>query len=158
VPAPVRGYEKSDEAALRKCVIELQDAERAIFAKTADGDAIAKPYVDYLVEVCRSNRGRILVVEQDGRVVGYSAVQVWDNSQEVHEESYEYAYISDLVILEAYRGRGLGRALLQAAESFAKSHGVEILRIGVLAGNTPVRRMYERFGFDEHKIVLEKRL
>lgn len=156
MPAPVRDYESRDEATLRECVIQLQDVEREIFARTAEGVAIAKPYIEYLVEVCSANRGKILVVEQDGRAVGYSAVQFWDNSEEVHEEPYEYAYISDLVVLDVYRGRGFGRALLHAAESYAKGQGIEILRIGVLAGNKSVRRMYERFGFDEHKVVFEK--
>lgn len=154
--APVREYETSDEAALRKCVIELQDVEREIYSKTAEGAAIAQPYIEYLVEICSANRGKIFVVEQNGRVAGYSAVQIWNNSEELHEEPYAYAYISDLVVLAACRGRGLGRALLQAAEYYAKHQGIDILRIGVLAGNKPVRRMYENYGFNEHKVVLEK--
>lgn len=98
--APVREYETSDEAALRKCVIELQDVEREIYSKTAEGAAIAQPYIEYLVEICSANRGKIFVVEQNGRVAGYSAVQIWNNSEELHEEPYAYAYISDLVVLE----------------------------------------------------------
>jgi ribosomal protein S18 acetylase RimI-like enzyme len=158
VGAVVREYEERDEAALRTCVIELQDAERAIFSKTADGASIAKPYIDHLVEVGGANRGKIFVVEHDGRVAGYTAVQIWSNCEEIHEEPYEFAYISDLVVLAICRGRGLGRALLEAAQEYAARQGVEILRIGVLAGNAPVRRMYGAFGFEEHKIVLEKRL
>jgi len=154
----VRDYEKRDEGALRECVIQLQDAEREIHPKTADGTKIAESYVEYLVDICSKNRGRILVVEQDGRVVGYTAIQIWDNSEEIHEDSYEFAYISDLVVLDVYRGRGFGRVLLEATESFAKQQGVKLLRIGVLAGNKPVRRMYENCGFDEHKIVLEKNI
>ena len=152
----IREYEPSDEEALRACVIQLQDVEREIYPKTADGAAIARPYIAYLVEICRANRGRILVVEQGGQVVGYSAVQIWDNSEEVHEEAYEYAYISDLVVLETHRGKGLGRALLDAAEAFAQGEGVDIVRIGVLAENKSVRRMYKNRGFGEHKVVLEK--
>ena len=152
----IRVYKASDEEALRACVIQLQDIEREIFPKTADGAAIAKPYIEYRVEICRANRGRILVAEQCGQVVGYLAVQIWDNSGEVHEEPYDYAYISDLLVLETQRGKGLGRALLDAAESFAKGEGIDLLRIGVLAGNKSVRRMYKNCGFDEHKVVLEK--
>lgn len=66
-----------------------------------------------------------------------------------------FAYISDLAVLEECRGHGLGRGLLEAAVSFAKSKGTDLVRIGVLAENRPVRRMYEKSGFVEHKIVLE---
>jgi len=152
----IREYEPSDEEALRACVIQLQDVEREIYPRTADGAVIAKPYIAYLVEICRANRGRILVAERDGQVVGYSAVQIWDSSDEIHEEAYEYAYISDLVVLETHRGKGLGRALLDAAEAFAQGEGVDIVRIGVLAENKSVRRMYKNRGFGEHKVVLEK--
>lgn len=153
---PIREFTDTDEAALRACVIQFQDAEREFFPKTADGEAIAGPYIEHLVKICRENRGRILVSVQDGRVVGYAAVQMWNNSEEIHEEPYEFAYISDLIVVEAFRGRGLGRALLEAAESFANSQGADLVRIGVLAQNHPARRMYERSGFVEHKIVLEK--
>ena len=155
---PVREYQASDEEALRACVIALQDFEREIFPKTADGRAIAKPYIEYLLEICRANRGRVLVAERSGQVVGYSAYQIWDNAEEIHEDAYEYGYISDLAVLDAHRGKGFGRALLDAAQSLLKAEGIELVRIGVLAGNRPARRLYADCGFDEHKIVFEKRL
>ena len=155
---PVREYQASDEEALRACVIQLQDVEREIFPKTADGRTVAKPYIDYLLAICRANRGRVLVAEQSGQVVGYSAYQIWDNAEEVHEEAYEFGYISDLIVLDTHRGKGFGRALLDAAQSLVKAEGIELVRIGVLAGNRSVRRLYANCGFDEHKIVFEKRL
>lgn len=155
---PVRDYRESDEEALRACVIQLQDAERNFFPKTADGHRVAKPYIDYLLTICRANRGRVLVAEHSGQVVGYSAYQIWDNAEEVHEEAYEFGYISDLVVLDTHRAKGFGRALLDAAQSGVKAEGIELVRIGVLAGNESVRRLYANCGFDEHKIVLEKKL
>jgi GNAT superfamily N-acetyltransferase len=156
VGASVRDYKSSDEAALLECIIELQDIEREIFSRTAAGSVVAKPYLEHRVGICRVNRGKILVVEQDGCVVGFSAVQVWKNSEEVHEEPYEYAYISEVIVLEEYRGRGFGSALLKAAEQFAIHQGVRFLRIGALAGNKSARRVYASRGFDEHKVVFEK--
>lgn len=153
---PVREFRDIDAAALRECVIQFQDAEREFFPKTADGDTIAETYIEYLVNVCRKQRGSILVYEENGMVAGYTAVQIWNNSEEIHEEPYEFAYVSDLIVLKAFRGRGLGRTLLEAAESFARNQGANLLRIGVLAQNQRARRMYEINGFVEHKVVLEK--
>ena len=56
---------------------------------------------------CRANRVKILVLEHNGRAIGFSAVQIWDNSEEVHEEPYEYVHISDVVVLEGFRGRAM---------------------------------------------------
>jgi len=152
----IRDYEPGDRAALRECVVQLQDAEREIEPRTADGDSIADTYIAYLKNICSANKGKIFVAELDGRVVGYSAVQLWSNSDEVHEELYEYGYVSDLVVLDAFRRRGLGRALLEAAEAYTKRQHIDLVRIGVLAGNETVRRMYRSYGFREHKVVLEK--
>jgi ribosomal protein S18 acetylase RimI-like enzyme len=152
----IRDYESGDRAALRECVVQLQAAEREIDPRTADGESIADAYIDYLRNICGANRGKILVAELNGQVVGYTAVQLWDNSEEVHEEPYEYGYVSDLVVLDAFRRRGLGRALLDAAQAYTKHQHIELLRIGVLAGNETVRRMYHGCGFREHKVVLEK--
>jgi ribosomal protein S18 acetylase RimI-like enzyme len=153
----IRDYEPGDRAALRECVVQLQDAEREIEPRTADGDSIADTYIANLKNICSANKGKIFVAELDGRVVGYSAVQLWSNSDEVHEELYEYGYVSDLVVLDAFRRRGLGRALLEAAEAYTKRQHIDLVRIGVLAGNETVRRMYRSYGFREHKVVLEKK-
>lgn len=152
----IRDYESGDRAALRECVVQLQAAEREIDARTADGESIADAYIDYLNNICGANRGKILVAELHGQVVGYTAVQLWNNSEEVHEEPYEYGYVSDLIVLDAFRRRGLGRALLDAAQAYTRRQDIDLLRIGVLAGNKSVRRMYRGCGFREHKVVLEK--
>jgi RimJ/RimL family protein N-acetyltransferase len=46
------------------------------------------------------------------------------------------------------RGRGLGRALLDAAIAEARrAEGIEMLTLTVTAGNAPAIRLYERAGF-----------
>jgi len=60
-PMPVREFRDADEAALRECVIQFQGAEREFFPQTADGGKVAGPYIEYLVNICRKQRGSILV-------------------------------------------------------------------------------------------------
>ena len=79
-------------------------------------------------------------------------------SREVDEEEYDYAYVSDLVILADHRSRGLGRALLKRAEDHARSQGATLLRINVLAQNGVARGLYIRCGFDEHVVLLQKKV
>jgi GNAT superfamily N-acetyltransferase len=68
-----------------------------------------------------------------------------------------YALITDLVVLEPHRGRGIGRRLLEKAEAYAKQAGATELRIGVLANNGTARRLYLEVGFRPHLEVLNKR-
>ncbi len=70
----------------------------------------------------------------------------------------EYGLISDLVVLEAYRGLGLGKKLLAAAEQYARTCNVKYLRIGVLAGNQAAENLYASAGFSVLYKELEKAL
>jgi ribosomal protein S18 acetylase RimI-like enzyme len=55
--------------------------------------------------------------------------------------------IHDLAVLATHRSRGVGRALLAAAEDMARSKGFGKLTLEVQEDNLPARRLYERFGF-----------
>ena len=70
----------------------------------------------------------------------------------------EYGYVSDVVVLSAYRRRGIGRALLLQAEAFAREHGAETLKINVLARNGGAAALYRASGFREYEVSLLKRL
>ena len=55
--------------------------------------------------------------------------------------------IHDIAVLPAYRGRGVGQALLAAAEAHARERGCCKLTLEVLTGNRVALRSYQRFGF-----------
>jgi ribosomal protein S18 acetylase RimI-like enzyme len=57
--------------------------------------------------------------------------------------------IHDLAVLPAYRGKGVGRALLSAAEEHARRRGCCRLTLEVLESNSGARALYRRFGFDD---------
>ena len=60
--------------------------------------------------------------------------------------------------LASHRGRGLGRALLRAAEDYAASQGATEIRLGVLAKNDAARRLYRDYGFEEYVVGMSKSL
>jgi ribosomal protein S18 acetylase RimI-like enzyme len=56
-------------------------------------------------------------------------------------------YISAMAVRPAYRGRGIGRRLLEAARQRARALGLERLSLLCFAANTGALRLYEREGF-----------
>ena len=61
-------------------------------------------------------------------------------------------------MLADFRGRGIGRALIEAAEAHALDQGARWLRIAVLAENEGAWRLYLSRGFTDRQVVLEKAL
>lgn len=57
--------------------------------------------------------------------------------------------IHDLAVLPEYRGRGVGRELLRAAEERARRAGCCKLTLEVQEDNARARTLYQRFGFED---------
>jgi len=57
--------------------------------------------------------------------------------------------IHDLAVVPAWRGKGVGRALLAAAEERARGRGCCKLTLEVQDDNAPARILYERYGFQD---------
>ena len=57
--------------------------------------------------------------------------------------------IHDLAVVPGYRGKGIGRALLDAVEAYAQDRGCCKLTLEVQDDNQRARRVYDRFGFGD---------
>jgi GNAT superfamily N-acetyltransferase len=55
--------------------------------------------------------------------------------------------LDELYVVPAKRRRGIGTALLRAAETTCRQHGAELLEINVDGEDEDARRFYERHGY-----------
>ncbi len=81
------------------------------------------------------------VWREDGRVVGNASLRratPWNRGGWV---------IGNVVVDEAYRGRGIGHALMQACLLDAQRKGGGWVGLEVRQDNVPARRLYENLGF-----------
>ncbi len=60
-------------------------------------------------------------------------------------------YLAELYVVPARRGRGLGRALLEAAMAHARGRGADYMELGTAETDTVARALYESCGFDNHE-------
>jgi ribosomal protein S18 acetylase RimI-like enzyme len=68
------------------------------------------------------------------------------------------AWIFDIEVFAEHRGRGLGRALLSAAEEEVARHGAANLGLNVFGSNEVARRLYESAGYVVITQQMQKRL
>lgn len=90
-----------------------------------------------------SNCGVRLVAEMDGGIVGSGQLQSWGKTAE----------IANLMVVPEYRGRGIGRSLVEALLSEARTLGFSSVEIGVQAENQGAMTLYERAGFRYQRTV-----
>jgi len=138
-------------------MIALQTYESSVEPGRADPD-VADLYLSELLVQCRSGAAQILVAELDARVIGWIGVVPQYTSEDVLERYRDFAYITDLIVLEAYRGKGVGRQLLATAEKYCESKGAKRIRVGVLARNGHAHRVYAAAGFRDYEVILEKEI
>jgi GNAT superfamily N-acetyltransferase len=154
----IREAAANDRPSLEACMAELQAFEQTIERNRVEPEAIRGAYIDYLLAECQKSDGTILVAEANGQVVGFVCVLCRVDSEEIVEKDRHYAYITDLVVLAPHRKTGIGSQLIQAAESRALSRGATRIEIGVLTANSAAHRLYEKLGYCDREVVLEKRL
>ena len=143
---------------VRECLIELQNHERQLNPRMPPGEDIVDDYIPLMLERCHQCHGKVMVAEVKGDVAGYVTILPKVKSEELEDGDAEYGLVSDLVVMGKFRGLGIGRRLLESAESYARVCGVRWLRIGVLAGNQPAESLYASLGFSNLYIELEKEL
>ncbi|HEY5661126.1 MAG TPA: GNAT family N-acetyltransferase [Gaiellaceae bacterium] len=101
--------------------------------------------VDERLERLRVVGDRVLVAELDRRVVGVAHLQVTP----ALERERPAAKLGVLIVDEAQRGRGVGRALVEAAETEARLRGCELLFLTTAERRDDAHAFYERVGLEQ---------
>lgn len=99
--------------------------------------------------------GGLVVARADDEIVGFVT---FSKEQGDYDVDSRRGLIHDIFVRESYRGRGVGGRLLDAAEERLASDGIEYVSLEVLADNAAARRFYERAGYDEFRVEMEKQL
>lgn len=87
------------------------------------------------------------VAEVNGQVVGLAEVYLRADEQDAQRIAYRYGYLQWLVVDKPWRGRGIGRQLLAAAEEWSRSQGATELRLESWEVDQGPLGFYERQGY-----------
>jgi RimJ/RimL family protein N-acetyltransferase len=139
----VRPADPSDAEALTR-LAEAVSAEPEGWLISANGEwrSVGEER-RYLKALRRYPNAAVFVAERsDGAIIGRLSL-----ARDAHPAS---AHVADLGLMVAKdaRGRGVGRALLEAAVAWALDASIRKLELHVFPWNEPAIQLYERFGFD----------
>lgn len=138
----IRELERHEWALFRELRLRALAESPDAFARTlAEALGEDDAYWVKLTESVTAPGGQVmLVAEVQGRPVGM-AFGLFD------KERAKTGHVAGMWVDPDARGRGAGRALLDAAIAWARSRGLDRLELWVTKGNGPAERLYERAGF-----------
>jgi GNAT superfamily N-acetyltransferase len=91
-----------------------------------------------------SHEGEALVAEDDTGLLGVATTQiVWSLLEDAPR-----AMLTALVVREDTRGKGVGRALIAAVESWARDRGAARVVVTTALRRAGAHAFYERLGFE----------
>jgi ribosomal-protein-alanine N-acetyltransferase len=129
------------ERVLSQCVIERLAADADLDGVVqVETESFSNPWTRdmYLSDRQNASMSHILVARTDDcAVAGFCSF--WVIFDEVH--------VNNLAVRPAFRGRGIGTALLRRLLADARALGARRATLEVRASNEGARRLYERLGF-----------
>ena len=150
-PARIRPYEAADEEAVN-ALLRAGLAEKAVFAAQVDPPE-DEGYVEHEMRLHRlslaNDPENWLVAPVAGDAAGVARMRF------LQDQHGPYATVRELFVAPGYRGRGIGRALLDAAIERARESVATRLFVKDLK-TYPALRLFERRGFRE--LEMEHRL
>ncbi|WP_306057806.1 GNAT family N-acetyltransferase [Natronococcus wangiae] len=99
--------------------------------------------------------GGLLVARDEGSIVGFTSFSIERGSLALDATR---GVLSNIYVEPAYRGRGVGTALLEAAEASLREQGAEVVILEVMADNKAARGFYERREYDAYRVAMKRSL
>jgi GNAT superfamily N-acetyltransferase len=148
-----------DVPVIHEFILGLQRFEHAFEPNRRLDRAVAADYFVDLEMKVREGNGLMLIAEIDGgHPIGWAVAHEDKEDIYVIPEQRLLGYIAELYVIESERGRGVGRALIAASETWARGRGLPLIMIGVLPANKQAFSLYERAGYQACAVRLRKTL
>lgn len=145
-PIFIRLYRLSDLAELRRITVEsfgsvaLEQMLEHKFGVWAGRDWRVRK-ADHIDDDVAVNPTGCFVAEREGEILGYITTRL--------DVGNARGRIPNLAVVEAARGLGLGRRLINHAVDYMREQGMKLAQIETMASNAIGQHLYPSCGFEE---------
>jgi len=122
----------------RELTITTSEVEHSHSPSLAD-------YEQVFAEIYADPRQELLVVEEQGEVVGTIVLLVIPN---LSHNATPWAFLENLIVTEKHRRRGLGRMLLEHAVAHAKQSSCHMVELCSDVRRKEAHILYDSMGFE----------
>lgn len=148
----VRPYTASD----REFVLGLAPRLAIGIPPWRDAQKMTETARGWIIESIKQHGTKTMVFvaeDEQGSRLGFATV-----SHSTHFTGVGQAYIGELATDEAAEGQGVGKALAEACEQWAREQGFGILALSTGAANERALGFYRHMGYQDEDVTLVKLL
>ncbi|MDL4842057.1 GNAT family N-acetyltransferase [Aquibacillus rhizosphaerae] len=138
----VREVETSDAENLANLIKQVDESSQYMLWEAGERDIQSENQLKMIDGIKNAENSTILVAEKDNELVGYLIV-IGGNAQ----RNKHSAYIV-IGILKGYRGKGIGKQLINKLDQWAANQNVSRLELTVVTKNEGALSLYKKLGFE----------
>ena len=152
----IREAKETDLRIVRKYTVEtawatFSESER----KQLDKEKWTKHILDGFERLSKRETDKIFVAEDEKHAfLGY----LWVGEGRNMMTGLKHCYVYDVFVKEEFRGKGIGRILLDKAESYCREKCYSRILLMVSVSNEVAIRLYDKMGFKAEQTYMAKGL
>lgn len=149
----IRSFEPTDSDFIKSLIPRFSEFDLPEWRQKSKIDCAAQISLQKAMEQSESDSAIFIAEDETGTRAGFIHVQT-----QIDYFGEKHGYISELAVDSSFEGQGVGRILLETAESWARAMGHRLLSLYVFAANTHAMQVYEKYGFDQEVIKYVKEI
>jgi len=152
----IREAKETDLQLVRKHTVEtawtsISENER----KELDKEKWTKHILELFEKLSKRETDKIFVAEDKSHTfLGY----LWVGEGSNMMTGLKHGHVYDIFVKKGFRGKGLGRTLLEKAQSYCREKGYSRIRLMVYVNNANAIGLYNKMGFKTEQMHMEKAL
>jgi len=152
----LREAKKTDMPLIRKFTVETGwKSIPETLRRHLDRKKWSKHMVEVFENLSKRESSKIFVAEDESQAfLGY--LSVGEGGDMMTGENHGFIY--DIFVEEKSRGKGIGKILMEKAESYCREKGYSRISLMVSTYNEPAIRLYTRMGFKTEQTYMGKEL
>ena len=150
----IREVKETDLQLVRKYTVEtawtvFSEGER----KELDKGKWTRNLLEVFEKLSKRETDKIFVAEDESHAfLGY----LWVGEGSNMMTGLKHGYVYDIFVKEEFRGKGIGRTLLQKAESYCRERRYSRILLMVSVNNQAAMKLYDEMGFKAEQTYMAK--
>lgn len=143
----IRQATPADAYLLAELSIHVQQVHVEVRPRTFRPAEVTEDLVKFYVDLLPQPNHYFFIVEDEGTAVGYVFVKRMNRPDNPFIHADTFLHVDQISINPAARGKGYGKALMQAVYDLAAQHRIQRITLDVWHFNTIAIEFYHNLGF-----------